>query len=253
MSDSPRRFRTPSRLSPALNQRLNLYALMAGAAGVSVLALGQPAEARIIYTKTHNVIGTNGIYGLDLNHDGILDFLIQEHGFPFSSSGYNGLGAKAAFGNAVVGSNGLAAALSSGAPIGPGQHFISTTSAFGEVMFNVACSIEQGCSTIGKWGQVSNRYLGLKFTIKGEPHYGWARVSVQVQARSITATLTGYAYETVANQGLKAGETSSKASMSDSSSKQSELPNSIIRDSQAKSQTVQPKSLAWLALGSGRP
>ena len=253
MKDSFGRPRTPSPLPPALHQRLNVYALMAGATGVSVLALGQAAEARIIYTKTHNVIATNGIYGLDLNHDGVLDFLIQERGFPFSSSGYNGLGAKAAFGNAVVGSTGLAAALSSGAPIGPGQHFISTTSAFGEVMFNVACSVEEGCSTIGKWGNVSNRYIGLKFLIDGKTHYGWARVSVQVQARSITATLTGYAYETVANQGLKAGQTSSKPSVSHSSSKPSELPNSITPGSQAKSQTQQPKSLGWLALGSGRP
>jgi hypothetical protein len=37
-------------LSPPLQQRLNSYALAAGAAGVGVLAVTQPAAAKIVYT-----------------------------------------------------------------------------------------------------------------------------------------------------------------------------------------------------------
>jgi len=48
-----------------------MYALAASAAGVSLLALAQSSEAKVAYTKVHQVIGTNGIYSLDLNHDGI--------------------------------------------------------------------------------------------------------------------------------------------------------------------------------------
>jgi hypothetical protein len=68
--------RTPATLSESIHRQLNMYAFAAGAAGVSVLALTQSAEAKIIYTQTHVVIGTNHIYELDLNHDGIADFKI---------------------------------------------------------------------------------------------------------------------------------------------------------------------------------
>jgi hypothetical protein len=236
--------RNPAALSPALSQHLNLYVLTASAAGVSLLALVQPSDAEVVYTKTHNVIGTNGVYALDLNHDGIIDFLIQERGFLFFSSGYNGLRAKEALGNAVEGSSGLAAALSQGAPIGSGQQFISSASSVGEVMFDVACSVESGCSTVGKWRNVESRYLGLKFLIHGKTHYGWAQLSDEIQGNKITAVLTGYAYETTPGGSISAGQTQSGAP----DSAQSAAPGSIGRYS-ASPQTVQPASLGRLALG----
>ena len=51
-------------------------------------------------------------------------------------------------------------------------------------------------------------YLGLKFQIKGKTHYGWARLNVEVSKTTITATLTGYAYETIPNKPILAGKTS---------------------------------------------
>lgn len=61
---------------------------------------------------------------------------------------------------------------------------------------------------IGSWVNVKNRCLGVKFTIKGKIHCGWARLSVQVQfPLTITATLTGYAYETIPNKAIIAGKT----------------------------------------------
>jgi hypothetical protein len=77
MKSSSRSARTPSDLSDSVHQRLNMYVLAASAAGVGILALAQPSEAKIVYTKTRRVIGTNGIYPLDLNHDGIIDFVIH--------------------------------------------------------------------------------------------------------------------------------------------------------------------------------
>jgi hypothetical protein len=61
-------------LSEALHHHLNMYAIAAGAAGVGILALAQPAEGKIVYTPAHKnaVLGIN----LDLNHDGIADFRI---------------------------------------------------------------------------------------------------------------------------------------------------------------------------------
>ena len=109
------RSRTTATLSNSVHQQLNIYALAASAAGVSLLALVQPSEARIVYSKTHQVIGSNGVYPIDLNHDGVIDFLIQQEG----SLGSNMLLAKGAFGNPVEGGKYSAAALEKGAAIGP--------------------------------------------------------------------------------------------------------------------------------------
>ena len=75
MRFSPRPRKTVS-LSDSQHQRLNVYAVAAGAAGVGVMALSQPAEAKIVYTAAHHVIERNSPYHLDLNHDGKTDFTL---------------------------------------------------------------------------------------------------------------------------------------------------------------------------------
>jgi hypothetical protein len=42
--------------SESFLSQLNSYALAAGAAGLSLLALAQASEAKIVYTKAHEVI-----------------------------------------------------------------------------------------------------------------------------------------------------------------------------------------------------
>jgi len=56
---------------------------------------------------------------------------------------------------------------------------------------------------------VTRRYLGLKFQIYGQTHYGWARLSVHFEgaAGGLEAHLTGYAYETIPNKPIIAGKT----------------------------------------------
>jgi hypothetical protein len=207
---------TPIKLSTSLDEKLNLYALAASAAGVSLLALAQPAEAKIVYTKTHHVIGTNGVYTLDLNHDGIADFLLLESGTPTfnGTRASNTLRVKEALGNAVEGklsSNRLAAsALTAGARIGLHAAFVKG-GAYGETMAATWAS-DCGGGPAGQWPNVTNRYLGLKFKIDGKNHYGWARMTVQLPGNFlINATLTGYAYETIPGKAIRAGQTADKA------------------------------------------
>ena len=54
-----------------------MFAGAAVVAVVSVLALTQPSEAKIVYTHANVVINFNEFYNLDLNHDGVTDFTIQ--------------------------------------------------------------------------------------------------------------------------------------------------------------------------------
>jgi hypothetical protein len=63
-----------------------------------------------------------------------------------------------------------------------------------------------GPYSVGPWAGGKNGYLGLKFMIDGQVHFGWARVTVTKHIGEVV--LTGYAYETVANKHLKAGQTS---------------------------------------------
>jgi hypothetical protein len=61
----------------------------------------------------------------------------------------------------------------------------------------------------GPWMGNKTRYLGLKFFINGKAHYGWARVKVAQAidgSPRLSATITGYAYETVANKAITTGK-----------------------------------------------
>jgi hypothetical protein len=206
-----RKSRKPFDLSESLHHRLNSYALAASAAGVGVLALVQPAEAKIVYTKTHHFIGFKGFYDLDLNHDGTTDFVLLQTGTVQTEGAcWNTLLAKEELGNAVEGRIGqynrhFASALKRGARIGPGAHFIKDGTK-GETMV-ATWRLDYSSGTTGAWVNVTNRYLGLKFRIAGRTHYGWVRMTVKVNDCSINATLTGYAYETIRNKPIIAGKT----------------------------------------------
>ena len=246
MKNSPQQGK-PSRLSQALHAQLNMYAVAATAAGVGAMA--QPAEAKVLYTPVHQLIGANGVLNLDLNQDGIVDFLIQQWNYGNWASN-NQLLADPAVGNGVMGKQNQALALPSGASIGPGQAFIAGGSN-GEVMLSVTHFTTGGTSYVhGFWANVRNRYLGLKFQIGGETHYGWARISVQRQQFHFKALLTGYAYETTPNTAIKAGQTSDHvaASWVNSNSSESGTPaaNTPLNNSPA---AHRHKSLGDLALG----
>jgi hypothetical protein len=63
--------------NPRFAKMIAAYATVAGAVGVALLAETQPASAEIVYTKARVTINDiAGQYKLDINHDGIADFLI---------------------------------------------------------------------------------------------------------------------------------------------------------------------------------
>jgi hypothetical protein len=47
---------------------------------------------------------------------------------------------------------------------------------------------------------------GLRFNFHHELHYGWARLSVRAEGSSVKALLTGYAYETIPKEAIRAGQ-----------------------------------------------
>ena len=221
MTRTPRP-RKPSTLSRSTHQRLNSYALAASAAGVSVLALAGSSEAKVIYTETHQVTRARVPLYIDLNHDGIKDFVLRTMYYRGSysevgldASGYRNVN------NAVAGKRfsrssyffSAASALPAGARIGAERKFPVQHPFMAVELFNRLHTSQH--SDVGPWvgkGQgVRNRYLGLKFVIHGKIHYGWSRVSVtlghQRQYNDVSGTLTGYAYETIPNKAIVTGKT----------------------------------------------
>ena len=195
--------RSTASISPKLDKNLAAYLAAATAAGVGIMAAAPTAEAKIVYTPT-NVRVTESM-AIDVNHDGIADFTFQ-----FWAPGFHSVYLDvmpAANGNAVRGvGNSSAACGFLGVPVGPGEKF-GTNSYYGHGL-RMAAFFSNGTNTlsIGPWANVTNRYLGFKFLINGQIHYGWARLSVSKYVRNVE--LTGYAYETTPNVNIIEGHTS---------------------------------------------
>jgi hypothetical protein len=188
-------------INNTLDKKLVGYAAAAAAAGVAVLAGTPPAAAEVVYTPV-NVSIRNGPYGIDLNHDGIVDYTLQFCGEDVCGSSHEqGLQLVLGKGNQVL-SNGKA--LSHGALIGPADKFTSNTS-YGGVLLAVAGQYSKSWF-FGEWAPGINKYLGFKFLIDGQVHYGWARMKVTDWYKpNGVVQLEGYAYERIAGKGLPAG------------------------------------------------
>jgi hypothetical protein len=78
--------RTASNPSGSIHQQLNMYAVMASAAGVGMLALSQPAEAKIVYSPAHKLIESGQTVLLDLSRDGKADFSFENYSNTFEGS-----------------------------------------------------------------------------------------------------------------------------------------------------------------------
>lgn len=198
-------------ISKNFTSQISLYAVAATAAGVGVLALAQPAQAEVVVTKTNIPVTYLSSALLDLNHDGINDFKLSIHLY-LDVSASTLVNAEALAGGNVVDSGGFrgpyASDLMRGAKIGPSDHFSSRFNIVdGVTLEQVRASSRGAVHTYGKWRPgMQNRYLGVKFLIKGATHYGWIRVNLTAHATSpISATITAYGYETVANKTITAG------------------------------------------------
>jgi hypothetical protein len=151
------------------------------------------------------VIHGPGVFNLDLNHDGIVDYEFDII-----------IGTEASWQALYIVGNSVwhtskhgwewASALPAGVRIGQTNHGRGNAFMLGW----------KGATTklvsSGNWLDVKNQYLGLSFLIKGKTHYGWARLSASVLTgyradSNVSAILTGYAYETIPGKAIITGKT----------------------------------------------
>jgi hypothetical protein len=187
-------------------------------AGVGFLALVQPAEGEVVVTHVNAPICGATI---DLNNDGKPDFSFPCYGSFYNHSFYVKVmlapltGGKAV-GGARKSAGPYASALGSGAKIGPSAHFSSSVG-IEQLLIERSAGAQSGGSTtsgyslVGQWGANKGpHYLGVKFLINGQTHYGWIRMSVtrhNHHAQTLNGTITEFAYETTANKAITAGAT----------------------------------------------
>ena len=224
MSHVKKQSRKTVKLPDSLHRDLTGYVLAAGAAGVSVLALAPPSEGQIVFTRAHEVIERDGRMFIDLNHDGTRDVTIREITQTLGSHNVHvySLQAITRKGGAIqCGSySRWASALERGASIGPsspvrsGIELMVQDSVYGVSFYG------------GYWiGDVVNRFLGIRFQIGQETHYGWARLDVKLgpRGKGIGAMLTGYAYQTQPDTPIRAGDTGGEDAEEENSDPTSEL------------------------------
>jgi hypothetical protein len=212
-----------SKLSMTIDRRLTTYSATAIAAGVSLLALAAPAKAEIVVTKKTIPIpvtpeGTT-LVSISLNNNGVNDFEFSLYSFAYHSAHRTlrmwPLEGGGVMGKKVVSGRSYASELMRGAKIGPSANFnagkplIEDSDGFG--------GYTQGGRTYytkqlgGSWGNnAKNAYVGVRFLIGGKTHYGWIRMTVTTSQShgAMSVVITGYAYETVPNKAVTAGETS---------------------------------------------
>jgi hypothetical protein len=207
---------TPSKI----DHRMKLYSAAAIAAGVGALALAPHVEAEVVITRKTIPIPVNSYFFpppkpvlISLNNDGVNDFSFSLYSFAYHSTRQS-LDVRPLEGGAVVGktpepgAQSSASVLFRGAKIGPSAHFSSKgdCNIEAENKWVNSSNSTTGFNTIGNWGKnPSNTYLGVKFLIDGETHYGWVRLTVGSGPSGLSGTITAYAYETEPNKQILAG------------------------------------------------
>jgi hypothetical protein len=169
------------------------------------------SNAQIVYTDVNPdttiamtaVSNTIKAYGLDLNNDGLTDFnlIATSHAGPFGNRS-NYVKITPINSNKVIDYdtiNNLPAPLAINSVIGNTGKWWNNDS-------NQILTGSAWLSFFGLWNSSADAYLGLKLMSGQNIYYGWAKLSVTVHGSSFT--LKDYAYNSIPNQPILAGETS---------------------------------------------
>jgi hypothetical protein len=187
-----------------LQSRISKYTAVAGAV---VSAAG--AQAQVVYTDvnpdySHDAPENNGfaVYPLDLNNDQTIDFVVASKDSLYAD------GTKLRFtlaapygaGNAVAGENpggyDYALALDINSMVDSTLNWIAATN-------TMAYNVDSNNPYNENWNGVTDKYLGLKFVVGANTHYGWARLDSYAIGDSIV--VKDYAFDATPNTGIMTG------------------------------------------------
>lgn len=253
--------KAPCTLSDSLHRSLSAYALAAGAAGVAVLACSGSAEAAPVCKSPNLTIPGTNTYALNPAGQQIAPFNIaQTFNNPSSMSfgwwNRDFLTPNSAGANAVVDKNGFPAALATGASIGPAAHF-GRGKSYG-LLFTY------GYGPSGRGGKNHHQgnfvfgqanYFGFKFSVAGQVHYGWVRLSVTLgrglDGKAVFTKIESYGYEANPNIAIAAGSCTGSAEKVNANTSRKDSSGGDTADVVSATREVPaPTALGLLALGS---
>ena len=193
-----------------LQSRLSRYT----AAATAVVGAVAGANAQIIYTdvtpdEAHDATVGPEFAILDLNNDQVLDFYVFSRDTNVGGTQYKltMVAPYGTLGNAVAGDApsgyDYAFAMTSGTTIDAATAWIVPASSGA---LSMALNLDGAFPYASYWANgVTDKYLGLKFFVASNAHYGWARLDVT--AEGDVFTIKDYAYVATPNSGLTAGQT----------------------------------------------
>ena len=210
----------------SLETNLKKYSLLAG----SVTAAISTVNAQIVYTDVNPDTLLNNhreTYALDLDNNGVVEFNLQSLDTAIVDSSYNMqtniqiVGAAIisdVYGASFVENASYPLALAQGDTIDGNDQFDSypvSSSSFGAPILGILSystidtltgnTIAQGTQNIGNFIPNQEAFVGIRFDISGNVHYGWLRVEMSSDADTII--IKDYAYESSANTAIIAGNT----------------------------------------------
>ena len=223
-----------------LNHHITQYSLAAAVAGVGMLALAQPAAGEVAVTRKTIQIpvttdGTPHPVRISMADNGVDNFSFSLINFPPNAGNTYSvrnliLDGATSNANPVVSGFSLRTytpALPRGARIGPSAGSVGFAGPFAGLEATYAGQTFR--NPRGDWGgNPQDRYVGVRFLIGGQTHYGWIRVTVTTstdpKGPAMSAKITGYAYETVANKPIKAGTAATATSAAEKPTAEVQAP-----------------------------
>ena len=193
---------------------------------VTAMLFSVSANAQIVYTDVNPdstmychanfIIPVTKNYNLDLNNDANNDFIITAlHSNPpqIGSPTYSYVNAGQLNGNAVkdtlVNTINVSIPLQFNAVIGSNLLLNQSWQTSGpHSLKNGMYGGGLASDTVwGLWDSLSDYYLGLRLLQSGQTYYGWVRLRVDVTSSYASLIVKDYAYNSIPNQPILAGQT----------------------------------------------
>ncbi|GLB48596.1 T9SS type A sorting domain-containing protein [Neptunitalea lumnitzerae] len=202
---------TKTTFKNTLSSKLARYGALTAVIGGAAEASGQ-----IVYTDINpDEGGADVVYFLDMNNDGAPDYGFINYmssssiyGYTFSFDLLYGIQASS---NMIIGSSmstgsntiGYPFVLNAGDVISSGN--TNWKDNYYQLMNFNSCGSFSGMGGNANWCNETDKYIGVKFLIGTNYHYGWARFDV---SNAHTWLIKDYAYNSTPGASIEAGQTS---------------------------------------------
>lgn len=164
-----------------------------GVAAGGMIAGSHAAEGGVIYTNANQTLNNPGSITIDLNNDNTFEGNLNLTN-PDGPNNLLNLSLNLNANAGVLAENNQVNPLNLNDTIGPDGNFL-TNNLGDSNNFNLVNN------DVGPFNDVTNGFIGFRFSLNDNSHFGWARISV-----SDVVTLHDFAYENTPNTAINAGD-----------------------------------------------